>query len=106
MKILEELPNVTTERTDNTEERSVHQPINSMKVALVDGMAEVQSMQKPDWVTQMSHLARHFTNTLFQKYNALKYDEVHLIFNRYDVAQSLKTATRKKQTRRQACCGI
>ena len=64
-------------------------------VALVDGMAEVQSLEKPDYITNCSQMAEHFTNRILQKYNNA--DEIHLVFDRYDISKSLKSATRDKR---------
>ena len=66
-----------------------------MKVTVVDAMAEVQAMGKRDTVKNCSHLAHHFTNCVMQKYR--DYDEIRLIFDRYDVPHSLKTASRAKR---------
>ena len=66
------------------------------KVAIVDGMAEIQSLDKPEWIKTCKHLAEHFNNRLFSKYD--ENQEIRLIFDRYDVPSSLKSATR---TRRQ-----
>ena len=65
------------------------------KVAIVDGMAEVQSLDKPEWIKNCRDLAEHFTNHLLVKYNDLQ--ELHIIFDRYDVPSSLKSATRVKR---------
>ncbi|CAH3136345.1 unnamed protein product, partial [Porites lobata] len=65
------------------------------KVAIVDGMAEVQSLDKPEWIKNSRDLAEHFTNRLLVKYNDLQ--ELHIIFDRYDVPSSLKSATRVKR---------
>ena len=65
------------------------------KVTIVDGMAEVQSLDKPEWIKNCRDLAEHFTNRLLVKYNDLQ--ELHIIFDRYDVLSSLKSATRVKR---------
>lgn len=36
---------------------------------IVDGMAEVQSLDKPEWIKNCRDLAEHFTNRLLVKYN-------------------------------------
>lgn len=61
-------------------------------VDIVDGMAEVQSLDKQRWIQNCSELADHVNDVLFNKYK--ESDEVRLIFDRYDVQSSLKTATR------------
>ena len=65
------------------------------KVAIVDGMAEVQSHDKPEWIKNCRDLAEHFTNRLLVKYNDLQ--ELHIIFDRYDLLSSLKSATQVKR---------
>ena len=65
------------------------------KVAIVDGMAEVQSLDKPEWIKNCRDLVEHFTNRLLVKCNDLQ--ELHIIFDRYDVPSSLKSATRVKR---------
>lgn len=51
-----------------------------IKVSVVDGMAEVQALDKPTWVKTCSDLAVHFTTRIFEKYIASH--EVRLIFDR------------------------
>ena len=52
-----------------------------IKVSIVDGMAEVQALEKPDWIKTCSDLADHFTVTIFNKYRDA--DEIRLIFDRF-----------------------
>lgn len=52
-----------------------------IKVSIVDGMAEVQALEKPDWIKTCSDLANHFTVTIFDKYKEA--DEIRLIFDRF-----------------------
>ena len=52
-----------------------------IKVSIVDGMAEVQALEKPDWVKTFSDLADHFTVTIFDKYRDA--DEICNIFDRF-----------------------
>ena len=66
--------------------------IAKLEVTLVDAMATVQSMGKPKWIKNCSQLAEHFISCVFQQYN--DDSEVHLIFDRYDLPLSLKSATR------------
>ena len=37
------------------------------KVSIVDGMAELQSLDKPTWITTCSQLAEYYMNQLLQK---------------------------------------
>lgn len=66
-----------------------------MQVYIIDAMAEVQSLDKPDWIKSCSQLADHFACRIFEKYG--DNDEIRLIFDRYDLPSSLKEATRKKR---------
>ena len=70
-------------------------PAVRMKVSIIDGMAELQSLNKPPGITSCSQLADHFTDQLFQKYDGS--DEIHLVFDRYDVPLSVKSATRVRR---------
>lgn len=63
-----------------------------MKVAIIDGMAELQTLDKQRWINSCELLAEHFNDCLFHKYR--ESDEVRLIFDRYDVSSSLKIVTR------------
>lgn len=65
------------------------------KIAIVDRMAEDQSLDKPEWIKNCRDLAEHFTNCLLPRYNDLQ--DLHIIFDRYDVPSSLKSATQVKQ---------
>ena len=38
------------------------------KVVIVDGMAELQSLDKPAVITTYAHLAEYFTEKVLQKY--------------------------------------
>ena len=65
--------------------------IAKLEVTLVDAMATVQSMGKPEWIKNCTQLAEHFISCVFQQYN-----DVHLIFDRYDLSLSLKSATKAR----------
>jgi hypothetical protein len=66
--------------------------VEQSRVAVVDGMLELQALDKPTWIRNCSHLATHFYSRIDRK--CQEYDEVHLVFDRYDVSRSLKSATR------------
>ena len=71
-------------------------PVMRKKVVIVDGMAELQSLDKPSIITTCAHLAEHFTEHFLTKYRDS--DELYLVFDRYDIPLSLKSAN---QVRRQ-----
>ena len=90
MSILEKLP----AKTDNC--RAVSQDATSQGERMqFDAMAEVQSLDKPDWIKSCSQLADHFACRILEKYG--DNDEIRLIFDRYDLPSSLKEATREKR---------
>ena len=80
MSILEKLPSdrsiAQTEPTDQLANADVQ-----IKVSILDGMAEIQALEKPDWIKTCSDLADHFTVTIFDKYRDA--DEIRLIFDRF-----------------------
>ena len=65
------------------------------KVVIFDGMAELQSFDKPAVITTCVHLAEHFTEKVLQMY--FESDELHLVFDRYDFPLSLKSGTRVRR---------
>ena len=96
MAILEKLPRNDTDKDSglrDSEEELEDMPA-PVKVAVVDAMADVQSLQKLENITNCSQLADQFTNRILERYKDA--DEVHLVFDRYDVT-SLKCATRDRR---------
>ena len=90
MSILEKTgESLDTSRTDDSVASTAP---STMTVAIIDGMAELQSLDKPNWVSSCEKLAKHFNDCLFHKYR--ESEEVRLVFDRYDLPSSLKTATR------------
>ena len=49
------------------------------KVSIVDGMAELQSLDKPTWITTCSQLAEHYMNQLLGKCS--ESDEIYVVFD-------------------------
>jgi len=90
MGILEKLHDNSTANANEDQQTATR-----VKVSIVDAMAEVQSLDKPEWIRNCSQLAEHFNNRIFHKYNDC--DEVRVIFDRYDLPTSLKAATRDKR---------
>jgi len=95
MAILEELPNKTGGDQQPEDVTNDTAPLPPRKVTVTDGMAVVQAMGKPPSVNTCSQWADHFTATLDSKCS--DYDEVHLVFDRYDLPTSLKEATRERR---------
>ena len=58
-------------------------------------MALVQAMGKPSWIKTCSQWADHFIDTLDRK--TKEHSETHVVFDCYDIASSLKEATRKRR---------
>ena len=92
MDILEKLPVDVHEDNDTGVNQNGQHTEVQMKVSVVDAMAEVQCLDKPEWVQKCSHLADHFTNRIFQKFG--ENEELRLDFDRYDIPFSLKERTR------------
>ena len=93
MHILEKVPSSTNEcRFVDQEEECREQ---RMRVSVINAMAEVQSLDKPEQIRNCSHLADHFICRIFEKYEDS--DEIQLIFDRYDIPASLKQATHLKR---------
>ena len=57
---------------------------DQVQVAIVDGMAEVQSLDKPEWIKNCAQLAEHFSNRVLPTYTGR--NEVRLIVDRYDLS--------------------
>ena len=95
MAVLEDLPNkigVDLQPEDVTNDIV---PLTPRKATVIDGMAIVQAMGKPPWVKTCAQWADHFIATLDSK--CREYDELHLVFDRYDLPTSLKEATRERR---------
>ena len=68
-----------------------------MCVAIIDGMAFLQSLDKPHYINTCEDLSNHFLKRLQTYYNS--YDEVQVVFDRYNIPVSLENATRQKRLR-------
>ncbi len=58
-------------------------------------MAVVQEMGKPNWVRTCDDLAQHVCTQIKQRSSG--YDEIHVVFDRYDLDVSLKASTRARR---------
>ena len=91
MSILEKLSSDrSVEQAEPTDQLAVNADVQ-MKVSIVDGMAEVQALDKPDWIKTCSDLADHFTVTIFDKYRDA--DEIRLIFDRFVIPADVYLVT-------------
>lgn len=91
MHLLEGLVDITEQEAMAASENSAKRPF---KVAIIDAMAEVQMLDKPDHIVTCKELATYFFFKLRMKYSS--FDEVHLIFDTY-LEHSLKNWTRRKR---------
>ena len=66
-----------------------------MCIGWLDGMAEVQSLTKPDHVKTCADLVSVFCSQTWRKYDSM--DEILIIFDIYDISNSLKKATRMRR---------
>ena len=69
---------------------------SSRQVVIIDAMAVVQAMGKPLWKRNGRDLASHFTEVIDSKSEGAT--EVHVVFDCYDIPNSLKEGTRQKRT--------
>lgn len=70
-------------------------PSSDVKVAIVNGTGEVQSLDKPDWIKTCKDLAEHFI-AVFSS-NTIHTQQICLAFDRYNVLSSLKSVTWSKR---------
>lgn len=62
------------------------------KICIVDGMAIMQEMGKPQYIFTASDLCNHFLKIVEQQ--STGFQEIHIIFDRYDIVPSLKQQIR------------
>ena len=77
-----------------TEELLFQEPTILYRVALIDGMAALQAFEIHK-AQNCCELARNVVSHLMRK--CTQYDEIRIIFDRYDLENSLKEATRKSR---------
>ena len=94
MGIIEALPDANSETTATND----NVPASPRRVAIIDGMGLVKGMGQPDPLKTFADVANHFISKL----NVTGFEEVHLVFDRYDLPQSLKTNTRERRQGRDA----
>ncbi|KAJ7389962.1 hypothetical protein OS493_028013 [Desmophyllum pertusum] len=62
--------NILEKLNDRGNNRSVVSPNDDqVKVVIVDGMAEVQSLDQPEWIRNCAQLAEDFSNLILQTYS-------------------------------------
>ena len=59
-------------------------------VIIVDAMAEVQCLEKDNTVENCGDLAKVFVQKLFGKYGSHKCNILYVVFDRYDIDNSLR----------------
>jgi hypothetical protein len=69
-------------------------PFVQFYVAIVDGMAKVQAIEKSGDIKTCADLGRSFSSKMMNKYQ--QYDEVHIVFDTYN-AESIKNMIRNKR---------
>lgn len=67
-----------------------------MCVAILDGMAFLQSLVKLHYTNICEDLSNHFV----KHYRHTPYDKMQIAFDRYSIPDSLKSATRLKRLKR------
>jgi len=69
-------------------------PLIPFCVAIVDGMAELQALEKSADIKTCADLSRSFSSKMMNKFQ--QYDEVHIVFDTYKT-ESIKNMTRNKR---------
>lgn len=87
LNILVKLPLVSLPKEDDG--------LNVSTVAVVDGMAELQAFSKTTAIKNCLDLANSFVAKTIKKFK--DYEEVHIVIDRYDVSNSLKTSCREQR---------
>ena len=98
ISILQALELPTEFESEMVEQDHTLQPtsiMESFSVAIVDGMAELQALDKKADITTCEDLGRAFTSKMNNKYQ--HYDEVHIVFDDSYNADSIKNLTRSKR---------
>lgn len=90
MHIFEKFREKARTDAENTDDDT---EVQSKRVAIINGLAEVQDLDQPEWMKKCRDLANHFSERLFNKYNGSH--EIRLIFESYVVPSSLKSAIRR-----------
>ena len=78
------------QRPDQEEDGRQHA---GKRIVNIDGMAVIQSMEKPTWVCNGRDLTIHFLETIDNR--SKECDEIHTAFDRYVIPNSLKQGTRQ-----------
>jgi hypothetical protein len=96
MGILESLATEESASAAISDDPLDHGPNDAKKaVAILDGMVYVQAFGKPATVNTCADYATQFLQYVFRKVDEC--DEVHLVFDTYNLTNSLKTATRERR---------
>ena len=69
MAILEKLPSRSADQRSISDGTTTNAAQSHLKVIIIDGMAELQCLDKPEWVKNCEQLAIHFVDTIEQKYS-------------------------------------
>ena len=86
---MDTLKKMTSAETSYVAPPVIHVPQPNKCVAIIDTMADIQSTDKPSWIKTCKDLSAHFIAFIQGKY-----DELHILFDRYDIPKSPKAATR------------
>ena len=86
-KLMDILEKMSSAETSDVAPHDILQP--NKCAAIIDTMADVQSIDKPRPIKKCKDLSVHYIAFLQRKY-----DELHIVFDRYDIPKSLKSATR------------
>ena len=88
--LMDMLENMSSAETSIVTPPEILQP--NKCVAVIDTLAGVQSMDKPSRTKTCKDMSAHFIAFIQRKHG--EYDELHIVFDRYDIPNSFKSATR------------
>ena len=105
MSILENLPqneNQDGDHMDLSDENSSNRD-QVRQAIIIDGMAVVYELSNKN-IKSISELADQFLRSVHRKIKA--YNIAHIVFDRYDIENSLKAATRIRRGGGMVCCTV
>ena len=82
---------MSSAETSGVSPPDIHVPQPNKCFAVIDTvtMADILSTDKPNWIKTCKYLSAHFIAFIKGKY-----DKLYILFDRYDIPKSLKSATR------------
>ena len=87
---MDTLEKMSSARTSDVGHPDILQP--NKCVAIIDTMLDVLLVDESGWIKTCNDLSAHFIAFIQRKYD--EYDELYIVFDKYGIPKSLKSATR------------